>query len=446
MKSLKLLALMALISPAIIAQNSPIDFETGGNGASWTWTVFENDTNPPLEIITNPDQSGANTSSTVAKFTALVGGQPWAGFESQHGSDIGSFTMDSTTSIIKIKVWKSVTSDVGIKLVEANSASLGEIKIANTLTNQWEEITFDFSSMEGIEYDQIVIFPDFDLGGRTTDNVCYIDDVVFGTIAPLAVPMTAAPDPTTDSSLVISLFSDEYDDVTVDTWLTSWSVANGSEIQIDGNPTKLYESLNYAGIETVDSNSLDITEMDTFHLDMWTPNATQFRVKLVDFGPDNAFDGGDDTEHEITFESPDTAEWIQYDIPLDDFTSLTGREHISQLILSAMPAGDAKIYLDNVYFSMEAPVDTTDTSTSIAEINDFGLSFYPNPATDQITVSADVIIKKVRVYNLTGELLLEESPNQSRFELELSTMPAGSYLIKIDLENKASRTTRVMKN
>lgn len=39
------------------AQNAPIDFEAGGQGANWTWTVFENETNPPLEIIANPDPS-----------------------------------------------------------------------------------------------------------------------------------------------------------------------------------------------------------------------------------------------------------------------------------------------------------------------------------------------------------------------------------------------------
>ena len=70
--------------------NGPIDFETGGYGANWTWTVFENSENPPsLEIVSNPNSSGINTSSTVAKFTALSSGAAYAGCESQHGSDIG---------------------------------------------------------------------------------------------------------------------------------------------------------------------------------------------------------------------------------------------------------------------------------------------------------------------------------------------------------------------
>jgi len=166
----------------ILAQNSPIDFETGGYGATWTWTVFENGSNPPLEIVTNPNTGGINSSATVAKFTALQVGQPWAGCESLHGADIGSFSFDSNNCIIKIMVWKDVISDVGIKFVDATSAAQPEIKVANTLINQWEELTFDFSSRIGVypvTKDQIVIFSDFDLVGRTQDNICYFDNISF---------------------------------------------------------------------------------------------------------------------------------------------------------------------------------------------------------------------------------------------------------------------------
>ena len=162
-----------------MAQNGPIDFETGGHGASWTWTVFENDTNPALQIIPNPDQSGINTSATVAKFTALQAGQPWAGCETLHGAGTGSFLIDANNAMITIMVWKSEISDVGIKLVRPDSWSTGEIKVANTKVNEWEQLTFDFTSHIGFTpaYDQLVIFPDFDLTGRTSDQVAYFDNI-----------------------------------------------------------------------------------------------------------------------------------------------------------------------------------------------------------------------------------------------------------------------------
>ena len=179
----KILLVIMIVSGFLFAQNSPIDFETGGYGATWTWTVFENGSNPSLEIVTNPNTGGINSSATVAKFTALQTGQPWAGCESQHGSDIGTFSLDATNSTVKIMVYKTVISDVGLKFVIPSSGSLGEIKVANTVTNAWEELTFDFSSHiglpEAIGIDQIVVFPDFDLGGRTQDNIIYFDNISF---------------------------------------------------------------------------------------------------------------------------------------------------------------------------------------------------------------------------------------------------------------------------
>lgn len=165
---------------SLVAQNIPIDFQEDGEGADWVWTTFENDINPPLEIIDNPDPSGINISSQVAKFTALEAGQAFAGCESLHGAGIGSFTIDEDNAIIRIMVWKSVISDVGIKLVRSDNWSLGEIKISNTLINEWEQIEFDFSDHIGNTYDQMVIFPDF--ANRASDNIIYFDNI-YGELA-----------------------------------------------------------------------------------------------------------------------------------------------------------------------------------------------------------------------------------------------------------------------
>jgi hypothetical protein len=173
------LGLFGFLNP-MFAQNIPVDFETDGNGANWNWKVFENDSDPALEIVDNPDKSGINTSCTVAKFTALKTGKPFAGCETMHGADIGEFTISESNKIIKIMVWKSVISDVGIKLVRSDNWSLGELKIPNTKINQWEVITFDFSAHIGNTYDQIVVFPDFDNSGRAQDNIVYFDNV-YGT-------------------------------------------------------------------------------------------------------------------------------------------------------------------------------------------------------------------------------------------------------------------------
>ncbi len=349
--------MLAFVASAMsFAQNAPINFESGGNGADWTWTVFENATNPPVEVIPNPDPSGINTSATVAKFTALQTGQPYAGCESLHGStDLGPFVLDATNSIIKIMVWKSVISDVGMKLAAPTGWAQPEIKVANTLVNQWEELTFNFSSYlnppvsEG-QLDQIIVFPDFNLGGRTADNIVYFDNITFSAGGGGATePTVAAPTPTHPAANVISLFSNAYTNVTVDTWRTDWSAATLEDVLIAGNDTKKYSLLDFVGIETV-SNQIDASGMTHFHLDVWSAEFTFFGVKLVDFGADGAFGGGDDTEHQINFNSPAQAQWVSLDIPLGSFTGLTSQSNIAQLILVGQPTGANTVYVDNVIF------------------------------------------------------------------------------------------------
>ncbi len=358
------LALFIFLSFTAAAQNVPINFEAGGNGATWTWTPFENFSNPAIQIVANPDASGINTSSTVLKMVALQAGQPWAGFESLHPgsippgtSDLGAFTLSSSNAIVKMMVYKSVISDVGIKFANASNGSTGELKVSNTVTNQWEELTFDFTSKIGeptsTNIDQIIFFPDFNFS-RTANDTCYIDNVTFNAVAAPIAPLVAAPVPTTLAANVISMFSNAYTNISMATWATGWSAATLTNLQIATNDTKKYSNLDYVGIEP--SATIDASAMNTFNLDLWTPNATAFRIKLVDFGANGVWNGGgDDVEHELSF-TPTIGGWNTYHIPLSNFTNLTTKGHIAQLILSANPTGTATAYVDNVYFSFESPL------------------------------------------------------------------------------------------
>ena len=174
--------LVLLLSIPLGAQINPIDFESDGHGADWTWTVFENESNPDLLFVPNPFPSGINTSAIVAEFTALQGGAPFAGCETMHGADIGTFSLDPTNAFVSVMIYKSVISDVGFKFVTPSGASTGEIKIANSLVNEWERLVFDFTAIIGEPssngIDQIVIFPDFQ--NRSSTNVIYFDNIIFG--------------------------------------------------------------------------------------------------------------------------------------------------------------------------------------------------------------------------------------------------------------------------
>ncbi|MGL5113662.1 MAG: Ig-like domain-containing protein, partial [Flavobacterium sp.] len=160
---------------------------------------------------------------------------------------------------------------------------------------------------------------------------------------------TAAPTPTLASNKVISMFSNAYTNVPVDTWRTGWSDATLEEIVLGGNDTKKYSNLNFVGIEAT-STQIDATAMTHFHTDVYSSDFTTFKIKLVDFGPDGKFAGGDDKEHEITIDAPAKDSWVSLDIALSSFTGLTTRAHIAQLIYVGAPSGKNTVLIDNVYF------------------------------------------------------------------------------------------------
>jgi hypothetical protein len=171
------------------------------------------------------------------------------------------------------------------------------------------------------------------------------------TVATEIPPSVAAPTPTRPAASVISLFSNAYTNVPVDTWSAVWDQADVSDVQIGGNATKKYSNLVFAGIEFV-SQPVNATGMTHLHVDLLPTSAATFRIKLVNFGPNGVFGGGDDSEHEVTVSSSGaTGSWSSFDIPLASFTGLTGRGALAQLIISSTVG---TVYLDNLYFYNDA--------------------------------------------------------------------------------------------
>ena len=215
-------------------------------------------------------------------------------------------------------------------------------------TGRWVGLDVPLSAFEGLaeraHLAQMIISGD--------PNTVFVDNVYFyGTPNE---PTEPAPSPTHSADSVISLFSDVYTDVTVDTWSASWDQADVEDVEIQGDTVKKYTNLVFAGIEFT-SATIDGSEMTHFHFHLWTPDPTAdpaaFRVKLVDFGADGAFGGGDDSEHELTLTALSdpalaTWMWVSYDIPFSDFSGLAERGHLAQLIISGDPN---TVFLDNVY-------------------------------------------------------------------------------------------------
>ena len=158
-----------------------LTFEPGTTGsiASY-WNSFENGSNPPFEVVSNPDPSGINTSANVGKYTSLAGADmQWAGCENQHGT-IWKWELDDTSTTLTIDIYKSVISNVMVKIITETNGTVYAVQQPNTVINAWETLTYDISGLvthgENHDLDQIVVHSDI-VNPRTTDNVAYFDNI-----------------------------------------------------------------------------------------------------------------------------------------------------------------------------------------------------------------------------------------------------------------------------
>ncbi len=65
---------------------------------------------------------------------------------------------------------------------------------------------------------------------------------------------------------------------------------------------------------------------------------------------------------------------------------------------------------------------------SICEIE--GLDIYPNPTSGKFFIESKFFDDEIKILNLAGEVLYRETPNAEKAEIDISSLPAGMYLIK----------------
>ncbi len=69
---------------------------------------------------------------------------------------------------------------------------------------------------------------------------------------------------------------------------------------------------------------------------------------------------------------------------------------------------------------------------------------FPNPFTSSLSITTENAAQSVSVYDLNGRLLIQQSINELQFEIDLSQLTHGTYLLQIDYGNSRS-VHRIMK-
>lgn len=178
MKTTFTLLLLALFTLGMNAQflNLPETFEAPE--ADTSWEAFGNgDDDPENFILTdNPVFNGINESDYCIEFNVVETAQTWVGAWSD---TYGPIEITDDRYMLEMMVMKDVATKCAMKLEhEIDDDSQVEIYVANTVVDEWELLTFDFSEAIGKTFTRLVFFPDFP-DARENGSLCYIDNINF---------------------------------------------------------------------------------------------------------------------------------------------------------------------------------------------------------------------------------------------------------------------------
>lgn len=225
----------------VSAQLDLIDFESTTDDALWNVMANNPDSPDDMTIIANPDKSGINTSDSVLQFKVNATANAWVGAWSTKFGPI-AFTADYHT--LTMMVYKTELTNSGLKVeASTNGGSPIELKIANTVINQWELLTFDFSAGVGYSYGTLVFFADF-VESRTTATTVLIDNIT-GT-APSSVRELSGPS--------VKVFPNPADEVMYVQYpdMTGFTIAN-----------MIGQTIRMEKFQTASSRSIELSDMPT---------------------------------------------------------------------------------------------------------------------------------------------------------------------------------------
>ncbi|GGE03871.1 T9SS type A sorting domain-containing protein [Psychroflexus salis] len=413
------------------------DFESA---SSFTFAGFEGLGSVAVEA------APVGTNGNSFKLVSVTGGNPWQGAEIEQASNFVELTDDKTMSV-DVYSTQAFTLLAKVEIGGPNSAA----SQSYTTPNQWQTITFTFNeSLDGTSiadgiYEKLVFFPNWasdDSGfNAPQDFTLYLDNVTSSTSVPDPdpEPSVAAPTPPNRASEdVISLFSDQYSNITVTTWSAPWDSAEIEDVVIEGNATKKITFGGFLGVDFAD-NAFDATGMTHFHMDYWVANPDLVNKVFNPKWSNHLGGAGETNAYDLNNEliGQPSGEWIQLDVPLSAFNLVNGadRSAFAQFLITSNIGGVA--YVDNIYLHNQTLNNDKFTK---AEFTTF-----PNPTNDVWNIQTSENISKIQIYNTVGRLVNEVNVSGNEAQIEANNLPTGIYFARISNEFDQTKTIKLIK-
>lgn len=103
----------------------------------------------------------------------------------------------------------------------------------------------------------------------------------------------------------------------------------------------------------------------------------------------------------------------------------------------------AATFVDNEgYFPFSVYLQGYDEVLGVNDFNAKGFSIFPNPASDIVTISSEVAVESVEVYNALGQKVLTGTTST----VDVSKLQNGIYMVQVKFEGGMSATKKLVKN
>lgn len=421
------------------------DFEAGGVGAPFG--------DAAASIVADPEVGG--TRGNVAMLSSNPSGTVWQGVNISLLQNV-QLTTDKTMTI---DVYSTTAISIAPKVISSVDGGPDSTAAVSHTGSGWETLTITFN--EGLDgtttangvYSAFVVYYNWNTStntfGAQDSRVFYVDNIsgIAAEVVPDPEPTEAAPTPPgRPAADVISFFSDVYDNITVDTFDTSWCGATTTDVTIAGNATKKITGLGCEGVDWQSSRTIDATGFTFFHIDIWTASETadkSFNMKFSNWGGTGGetsaieFSANNASSPVLPATNPGT--WISYDIPINAFTPINSSV-ISDIVQFVVTSNLGTVYYDNLYLHKNTVLSTDEFSLE-------NVSVLPNPARDNWTVKTNngQNITGVEVYDILGKQVFRSIPNAAEFSIDASGLNDGIYMAKITSDT-GSRTVKLVKN
>ncbi|MFY9241993.1 MAG: T9SS type A sorting domain-containing protein [Polaribacter sp.] len=77
---------------------------------------------------------------------------------------------------------------------------------------------------------------------------------------------------------------------------------------------------------------------------------------------------------------------------------------------------------------------TANSTASVKDLNQFNFSAYPNPASNNLNLSASKNIGNVIIFNVLGQKVMTLNPNKNATSINVSNLNSGVYIVKATIE------------